>query len=176
MKTTETETDGTFRLPHRLLEGDRATCLLSPIGQALFANMVVSGAMHAPELCVELHRQLPIGIVFRRDDRRTQGWSLSGVSRLATGFPVRLLNNNDTSLLGSIPYGINNNGVDAPNLTSGNLALNANPRNGMPRRRTCGRPSQNRWNFALRRSTFSSTRSSMVPLRSTETSKSSHFG
>ncbi len=46
--------------------------------------------------------------------RLAEGWALSGVTRFSTGFPVTLYNNNDTSLLGTIPNGINNNGVDTP--------------------------------------------------------------
>ena len=42
------------------------------------------------------------------------GWSIAGIARFTTGLPVTLLNNNDTSLLGTIPNGINNNGVDTP--------------------------------------------------------------
>jgi hypothetical protein len=44
--------------------------------------------------------------------------------------PVTLYNNDDTSLIGSMPNGINNNGVDTPNYTPGNLQLNRDPRNG----------------------------------------------
>ena len=44
--------------------------------------------------------------------------------------PVTLYNNDDTSLIGSMPNGINNNGVDTPDYTSGNLQLNRDPRNG----------------------------------------------
>jgi hypothetical protein len=43
-----------------------------------------------------------------------------------------LFNNDDTSLLGTIPNGINNNGVDTPNYTPGSLERNRNPRNGEP--------------------------------------------
>jgi hypothetical protein len=60
------------------------------------------------------------------------GLSLSGVVRFSTGMPVTLYNNNDTSLLGTIPNGINNNGVDTPDYTPGNLNVNLNPRNGRP--------------------------------------------
>jgi hypothetical protein len=42
--------------------------------------------------------------------------------------PVTLFNNDDTSLIGSMPNGINNNGVDTPDYTPGNLQLNRNPR------------------------------------------------
>ena len=74
--------------------------------------------------------RVPISKAVRRENRWTEGWALSGVSRFATGFPVTLYNNNDTSLLGTIPNGINNNGVDTPNVAPGNLEINNNPRNG----------------------------------------------
>ncbi len=60
------------------------------------------------------------------------GWEVSGITRFSTGFPVTLFNNDDTSLLGTLPNGINNNGVDTPNYTPGSLELNRNPRNGNP--------------------------------------------
>ena len=75
---------------------------------------------------------LPIGGLLRRQNRLTQGWSLTGVTRFSTGFPVTLYNNNDTSLLGTIPNGINNNGVDTPNVSPGNLEVNTSPRSGRP--------------------------------------------
>jgi len=76
--------------------------------------------------------ELPFEHLFHRSNRLTAAWTLSGVTRFSTGFPVTLLNNNDTSLLGTIPNGINNNGVDTPNITPGPLELNPNPRNGRP--------------------------------------------
>ena len=60
----------------------------------------------------------------------SEGWTLSGITRLTTGMPVTLYNNDDTSLIGSMPNGINNNGVDTPNYRGGDLRLNMNPRNG----------------------------------------------
>ena len=57
---------------------------------------------------------------FRRPSARKDccmqsgGWAVAGIARFTTGLPVTLLNNNDTSLLGTIPNGINNNGVDTP--------------------------------------------------------------
>jgi hypothetical protein len=60
------------------------------------------------------------------------GFEISGITRFSTGFPVTLFNNDDTSLLGTIPNGINNNGVDTPNYTPGPLGLNRNPRSGEP--------------------------------------------
>jgi len=76
--------------------------------------------------------QLPVSNLFRRQNRWTEGWGISGLTRFTTGFPVTRYNNNDTSLLGTIPNGINNNGVDTPNFASGNLQVNTDPRNGRP--------------------------------------------
>jgi hypothetical protein len=59
-----------------------------------------------------------------------EGWALAGIARFTSGLPVTLLNNNDTSLLGTIPNGINNNGVDTPDWSGGPLNLNRNPRGG----------------------------------------------
>ena len=59
-----------------------------------------------------------------------EGWSVAGIARFTTGLPVTLLNNNDTSLLGTIPNGINNNGVDTPEWSGDSLHLNTNPRGG----------------------------------------------
>jgi hypothetical protein len=58
------------------------------------------------------------------------GWAVAGIARFTTGLPVTLLNNNDTSLLGTIPNGINNNGVDTPLWSGKSLSINTNPRNG----------------------------------------------
>jgi len=60
------------------------------------------------------------------------GWGLAGIARFTTGLPVTLLNNNDTSLLGTIPNGINNNGVDTPRWSGKSLALHTDPRGGVP--------------------------------------------
>ncbi len=75
---------------------------------------------------------LPVDGLVRRHNRLTDGWSLTGVTRFSTGFPLTLYNNNDTSLLGSIPNGINNNGVDTPDVAPGSLGINDNPRSGHP--------------------------------------------
>ena len=74
--------------------------------------------------------RLPVSNVLQVQNAWTEGWAISGLTRFTTGFPVTLYNNNDTSLLGTIPNGINNNGVDTPNFASGNLEINTNPRNG----------------------------------------------
>ena len=58
------------------------------------------------------------------------GWAVAGIARFTSGLPVTLLNNNDTSLLGTIPNGINNNGVDTPDWSGSPLHINTNPRGG----------------------------------------------
>ncbi|MFZ0312043.1 MAG: carboxypeptidase-like regulatory domain-containing protein [Candidatus Korobacteraceae bacterium] len=74
---------------------------------------------------------LPFGSLFGEHNRWGDGWWLSGITHFSSGLPVTLYNNTDSSLLGSMPNGINNNGVDTPQLIAGNLAVNTNPRNGL---------------------------------------------
>ncbi|HWA96152.1 MAG TPA: TonB-dependent receptor [Terracidiphilus sp.] len=73
---------------------------------------------------------LPLERLLQSHKYIVTGWRLSGITRFSTGMPVTLYNNDDTSLLGSMPNGINNNGVDTPNYAGGNLKLNRDPRNG----------------------------------------------
>lgn len=76
--------------------------------------------------------KMPLGRLIGRRRAWLDGWSLSGIARFSTGLPVTLYNNNDTSLLGTIPNGINNNGVDTPDYRPGMLGVNRDPRNGRP--------------------------------------------
>jgi len=57
-----------------------------------------------------------------------QGWSISGITRFASGFPVTMTNNGDNSLIGTNPNGVNNSSIDEPDYNSGPLNLNHNPR------------------------------------------------
>ncbi len=75
---------------------------------------------------------MPVGGLLQRRNRWTEAWSVSGILRFSTGLPVTLYNNNDTSLLGTIPNGINNNGIDTPDYVPGDLQVNTSPRNGNP--------------------------------------------
>ena len=75
---------------------------------------------------------LPMEKLFHARNRATLGWTLSGISRFGTGFPVTFTNAADTSLLGTQPDGVNTLGVDLPNVRPGPLDLNGNPRNGLP--------------------------------------------
>lgn len=74
--------------------------------------------------------QLPLTRLAPHAPRLVQGWQVSGITRFGTGLPVTLINNNDTSLLGTAPNGINNNGIDEPAYTPGNLSVQHRP--GLP--------------------------------------------
>jgi hypothetical protein len=73
---------------------------------------------------------LPFASVFRRSNRLTDDWSLSGTTRFAAGFPVTLFDNSDNSLLGTLGNGANNYLLDTPQYTPGPLRINTNGRNG----------------------------------------------
>jgi hypothetical protein len=61
-----------------------------------------------------------------------QGFSVSGTSRFSTGFPVTLFDDSDRSLLGTLGNGVNNQLLDTPQVLSGPLQINTNPRNSQP--------------------------------------------
>lgn len=73
--------------------------------------------------------QLPFERWFH-SSRLTSGWSLSGITRLASGFPVTMVNNGDNSLIGTNPNGVNNSSIDEPDWSGGALHLSRNPRTG----------------------------------------------
>jgi hypothetical protein len=81
---------------------------------------------------VSYNYKLPFGRLLHTADRWVQGWEFSGIVRFASGLPVTLVNYGDNSLLGAEPNGINNYGVDEPDVAPGSLDLNRNPRNGRP--------------------------------------------
>lgn len=75
---------------------------------------------------------LPLARLFRRSNRATAAWSLSGTTRFSTGLPVTLFDDSDNSLLGTLGNGINNYLLDTPNYSGGPLDINTNPRSGKP--------------------------------------------
>jgi hypothetical protein len=83
-------------------------------------------------LAISYMARLPLERLIAGNRALSEGWTLSGITRFTTGMPVTLFNNDDTSLIGSMPNGINNNGVDTPNYIGGELRLNRNPRNWRP--------------------------------------------
>jgi hypothetical protein len=87
--------------------------------------------------------QLPIESAFRRSNRLTTEWSLSGTTRFATGFPVTLYDNSDNSLLGTLGNGVNNYLLDTPEYLPGPLKINTDGRNGKPAFDTALFPEEN---------------------------------
>ncbi len=86
---------------------------------------------------------LPIATLFRKSNRLTEEWSLSGTTRFATGFPVTLFDNSDNSLLGTLGNGANNYLLDTPQYLPGPLKINTNGRNGRPAFNTALFPEEN---------------------------------
>jgi len=76
--------------------------------------------------------KIPFDRLTRKWPRITQGWEFAGIARVSTGFPVTLKSNDDNSLQGSIPNGVNNYSLDIGDYTGVPLGLNGNPRNGLP--------------------------------------------
>ncbi len=76
--------------------------------------------------------QLPLERLSNRGHAILEGWTISGITRASSGFPVTLAEHGDNSLEGSIPNGVNNHSLDLPDVANGPLNLNGNPRNGMP--------------------------------------------
>ena len=98
-------------------------------------NVALSEAPSAYDMrhnfVISYNYELPLGEWLGRNNQLTTGWSLSGTTRLSSGFPVTLYNPTDTSLLGTFGNGVNNNLVDTPNYTPGcDLQINHDPAKG----------------------------------------------
>jgi hypothetical protein len=108
---------------------DDSSSLAEPIyPQSASLSKAISAFDLRHNFVVSYRYRVPFAMLLHNHPRFSDGWSLSGLTRFTTGLPVTLYNNTDSSLLGSIPNGINNNGVDTPKFTPGNLHLNTNPR------------------------------------------------
>ena len=75
--------------------------------------------------------ELPIDKLFRASNRLTQGWTISGITRYATGLPVTFQSFGDNALVQVQNNGVNSASIDLPdyNSTLGPLDVNRNPRN-----------------------------------------------
>lgn len=76
--------------------------------------------------------RLPLDRLFSRGKTLLQGWTVAGITRISSGFPVTISSDGDRSLIGSLPNGVNNQSLDLPDFTPGPLNINQNPRNGQP--------------------------------------------
>ena len=97
---------------------------VNPIDPSLSRGLSAYDMRH--NFVASFHYVLPI----RSSKNPLHAMAVAGIARFTSGLPVTLFNNNDTSLLGTIPNGINNNGVDTPEWSGSSLSLNTNPRNG----------------------------------------------
>ena len=99
-------------------------------------NLALTRALSAfnltQNLVVTYQYTLPFERLFRSSNRLTQGWELSGITRASTGFPVTLSSDDDNSLQGSNPNGVNNRYFDLPDVVPGSLEINHHPANGKP--------------------------------------------
>ncbi|HEV7966083.1 MAG TPA: TonB-dependent receptor [Candidatus Acidoferrales bacterium] len=73
---------------------------------------------------------LPVERLSKHSNRWTQGWAISGITHASTGFPVTLSSDNDNSLQGSNPNGVNNRYLDLPDVVPGPLDVGNYRQNG----------------------------------------------
>jgi carboxypeptidase family protein len=110
---------------------DQSSGLSDPVNPFDFsATRALSAFDLRHNLVASYDYQIPFERFFGRAKGFAEGWSISGITRASSGFPVTLKSNGDNSLMGSIPNGINNYSLDLPDYSGAPLALNGNPRNG----------------------------------------------
>ena len=80
---------------------------------------------------VSYNYELPFDKLFRKSNRLTQGWAMSGVTRFSTGLPVTFQSFGDNALVQVQNNGVNSVSIDLPNYNPslGPLAINHDPRN-----------------------------------------------
>ena len=118
---------------------DQSSSLADPINPFNFrATRALSAWDLKQNLVATYDYQLPLERLFgrsgpaSRSNALMQGWFISGITRVSSGFPVTIASDGDRSLMGSIPNGVNNKSLDLPDLLPGSLSLNRDPRHGLP--------------------------------------------
>jgi hypothetical protein len=76
--------------------------------------------------------ELPFDKLFRKDNRLTRGWKVSGITSLVNGVPVTIIEPDDQSLMGNTGNSPFFGGTDAPELAEGDIRGDHNPRHGKP--------------------------------------------
>jgi hypothetical protein len=115
--------------------------------------------------------EVPLEQLLKKANRFTQGWALSGITRVSSGLPVTFFSFTDNSLVGNQQQGVNAIGDDTPDATGQLLNINHDPRNGQPffnpaafqpnalgtpgntKRRFFYGPGQQNWDLALLKTT-----------------------
>ena len=109
---------------------DQSSSLSDPVNPA---DPGLSRALSAFDITnnfvANYHYRLPLAEWLHRTGPKslTEGWEVFGLTRLTTGFPVTFVNDNDSSLLGTQPNGVNNVGADQLNVAAGPLELKGSP-------------------------------------------------
>jgi hypothetical protein len=81
---------------------------------------------------ISYNYELPFAKLSGKTNCWTSGWSVSGITRFATGLPVTFASFGDNALVYVQNNGVNSVSIDLPNYTPGDLHINHNPRNGLP--------------------------------------------
>jgi Carboxypeptidase regulatory-like domain len=84
------------------------------------------------DFVVSYNYNLPFESLLHARNRLTEGWSLSGITRFASGVPVTFASLGDNALVNVQNNGVNAISIDLPDVAPGNLEINNNPRNGRP--------------------------------------------
>jgi hypothetical protein len=112
---------------------DQASSISDPVDPFNFRRTRALSAFDLKHsFVVNYQYQLPMAGLFHGPKSLTDGWAISGITRISTGFPVSLHSDGDNSLMGSLPNGVNNHSIDRPDYVPGPLNLNHDPRNGLP--------------------------------------------
>ncbi|MGH9559329.1 MAG: TonB-dependent receptor domain-containing protein, partial [Bryobacteraceae bacterium] len=112
---------------------DQASSLADPVNPFNYgATRALSAFDLTHNLVASYQYDIPLDRISSHAQFLTRGWTISGITRLSSGFPVTLSTNGDLSLMGSIPNGVNNHSLDLPDYHGGPIDLNSNPRNGLP--------------------------------------------
>ena len=107
---------------------DQASSISDPINPYNFQATRALSAWDLPQNLVASYvLKVPLNRLTRRAKFLTEGWTISGITRISSGFPVTLSADGDNSLQGSVPNGVNNKSLDLPDITPGALNLSSNP-------------------------------------------------
>jgi hypothetical protein len=112
---------------------DQASSISDPVDPFNFRRTRALSAFDLKHSFVANYQyQLPLTAFLHGPKSLIDGWGISGITRISTGFPVSLHSDGDNSLQGSLPNGVNNHSLDRPDYIGGPLNLNHDPRNGLP--------------------------------------------
>jgi hypothetical protein len=107
---------------------DQASSIADPLDPFNFrATRALSGWDLPHNLVGSYVLKVPLNRLTQRAKLLTEGWTLSGITRVSSGFPVTLSADADNSLQGSIPNGVNNKFLDLPDMIPGPLSLSSHP-------------------------------------------------